>query len=340
LAHCPRPRTQQLVFLALGAVIAFARPAAADNLSHITLLEENDSLPFNSDKHYTQGFRLGYLAPDLKPDSAWTAPFGIFDLLGTGQNVSRRYSFAFGQNIFTPKNGHLNPPDPKDRPYAGWLYGSVNLLQDTDARHLDHLELDLGVVGPAALGKQIQNGFHDLIGVGTFEGWHDQLKDEPGLVLVYDRSWHVPLLGNDNEGVDLVPETGATIGNVYDYAEIGSLLRMGWNLQADYGPNRIRPALSGTDYVNADRMQSRWGGYFFLGAQGRAVARNIFLQGNTFARSAHVGAKTFVGDLETGFSVYEYPGFRLDISAMRRSVEFQGQRAPDVLGIVAVSWSW
>jgi lipid A 3-O-deacylase len=334
-----RPRLA-LALLALAAACRLPHPALADDLSRVTVLEENDSLPFESDKHYTQGLRLSYLAPDLRPDSGWEKPFQLFDLLGTGPNQSRRYSFAIGQNIFTPKNGQTTTPSPKDRPYAGWLYGSINMLQDTDARHLDHLELDLGVVGPEAFGEQVQNGYHNIIGVGDFHGWHDQIQDEPGLVLAYDRSWRVPLIGNGYNGVDIVPEAGATVGNVYDYAEAGALLRMGWNLRQDYGPVRIRPALSGTDYVDTDYSDGPWGGYFFLGTQGRAVARNIFLQGNTFRNSAHIGKKTFVGDLEAGVSVFRTAGWRLDVMGMRRSVEFEGQRAPDVLGTIAVSWTW
>src|SRR5712671_6705489 len=69
-------------FLAAGAallaVAAMADPARADDKSHVTILEENDSIYFNSDKHYTQGFRLSYLGPDVRPDSFWSGAFGLF----------------------------------------------------------------------------------------------------------------------------------------------------------------------------------------------------------------------------------------------------------------------
>ncbi len=63
------------------------------------------------------------------------------------------------------------------------------------------------------------------------------------------------------------------------------MLRFGRNLEADYGPNRIRPSLSGTSYFNADYLEDPFGFYVYVGAQGRAVAQNIFLDGNTFRDS-------------------------------------------------------
>ena len=52
-----------------------------------------------------------------------------------------------------------------------------------------------------------------------------------------------------------------------------ALLRIGTGLGADYGPVRIRPALSGTDYFDADRLDEGKGYYFFEGAQGQVVGR-------------------------------------------------------------------
>src|SRR5712692_1859661 len=52
--------------VALAAFLALAVPsgaARADEASRSTVVEENDSIYFNSDKHYTQGLRLSYLGP-------------------------------------------------------------------------------------------------------------------------------------------------------------------------------------------------------------------------------------------------------------------------------------
>ena len=327
------------------AIVAPPEVARADDKSHVTLLEENDSIYFNSDKHYTQGFRLSYLGPDVRPDSFWSGAFGLFgwaapSFLDSATDQSRHYALEFGQSLFTPKNLSLVPPDPRDRPYGGWLYVGASLLQDTDKRMLENLELQLGAVGPVALGKQTQNTFHQFIGQDQAKGWGAEIQNEPGIVLSYERKWRLPLLGGGVDGVDIIPEAGATIGNVFTYGETGGLLRIGRNLQADYGPTRIRPALSGTDYFNSKYMDGDYGYYFFAGTQGRIVGQNIFLDGNSFRTSRNVTKKPLVGDLQAGFSIFTANAFRVDFSVARRTEEFQGQATPDVIGTAALSFAW
>jgi hypothetical protein len=77
-----------------------------------------------------------------------------------------------------------------------------------------------------------------------------------------------------------------------------------------------------------------------IGAQGRAVAHNIFLDGNTFRQSPSVRKRVFVGDLETGFSVFWSSAVRLDFAAVRRTKEFFGQQADDLIGAGALTVSW
>lgn len=357
-ASPPISRTLALAITALLGVAprAIAQTAADDpgpsphfDGWRTTILEENDSLYFNSDKHYTQGFRLSFLSPPLK-QGGWTDD--VFDLVGkiptifaNGASSQRRVAWFLGQSIFTPKNLGIKPPDPHDEPYAGWLYVGPSLLQDSGDQ-LENLELDLGVVGPPALGRQIQNDWHQLVGIHQAQGWSNQLQNEPGAVISYERFWRLPAplvhwtSGGVEDGVDLVPELGGSAGNIFDYAEAGAQLRIGRHLEADYGPVKVRPSLSGTDYFDGSHLGDEVGFYFYAGAQGRAVAHDIFLDGNNFRQSPHVEHKTLVGDLQAGFSVFWSDRVRLDVSAVRRSIDFVGQRAPDVNGTAAISFSW
>lgn len=329
----------------LAALMAPAGTARADDLSHVTILEENDSIYFNTDKHYTQGLRLSYLGPDVKPDSFWSGAFGLFGwaaptVLDSTTDQSRHYALEFGQSLFTPENKTLRPPNPGDRPYAGWLYVGASLLQETDKRMLENLELQLGAVGPVALGKETQNTFHQLIGQDKAQGWSSQLQNEPGINISYERKWRLALLGSGIDGVDIIPEAGATVGNVFTYGEAGALLRIGHNLETDYGQVRIRPALSGTDYFNSNYMDGEYGYYFYAGTQGRVVGQNIFLDGNSFRTSRNVTKKPLVGDLQAGFAFFTSKAFRVDFSVVRRTEEFQGQTTPDVIGTAALSFAW
>jgi lipid A 3-O-deacylase len=344
-----RFRLQHWLRLALcsAALQIAAAPGAlyADDRQRLSVIEENDSLFFDSDKHYTQGLRIGYLGPDVKDGSRWNRPFdllsGLLPVFPAGEaERSRRYALSFGQSFFTPSVISANPPNPRDRPYAGWLYLGADLLQDTGRRTLEHLELQLGVVGPAALGKQVQRQWHEFVDGTEPEGWAAQLQNEPGIVLSYERKWRLYLAGDGASGIDLIPELGGSLGNVFTYGEAGVMLRFGRNLEADYGPARIRPALSGTDYFNRDYMAGNFGIYGFVGVQGRAVGRNIFLDGNTFRSGPSVEKEPLVADLQGGVALFWRNGARLDASVMYRTDEFEGQDGGDAIGIVSFGASW
>src|SRR5262245_58670254 len=69
---------RELLWAAALLISAAAAPGparAGDDSHRLTIVEENDSLFFDSDKHYTQGLRLGYLSPDVKSGSHWDEPF-------------------------------------------------------------------------------------------------------------------------------------------------------------------------------------------------------------------------------------------------------------------------
>lgn len=327
-----------------SADLAGAEPAAQQP-PRVTILEENDSLYWNSDKHYTQGFRISNLFGGTpSPGSWWDDTYNFIGLAGPifekGGNTIRRTSVFAGQSIFTPKNLTLKPPDPKDRPYAGWAYGGISLMQETNRHMLENFELDFGIVGPGSLAKQAQNDFHQFIGAQQAQGWSDQLQHEFGGMLSYERYWKWTLLGDNSFGVDIIPEAGVTAGNVMTYGDVGGMLRIGKGLAADYGPVRVRPSLSGTDYFDEGGLDNGHGWYFFVGTQGRAVEHNIFLDGNTFRESRSVPKKIFVGDAEAGFSILWNASWRTDFTVMTRSEEFRGQKTPDTLGTAALSFNW
>ncbi|HYM30787.1 MAG TPA: lipid A deacylase LpxR family protein [Candidatus Cybelea sp.] len=326
---------------AVAALVLGSAGAKADDRGRVTVIEENDSIAGPTDKHYTQGLRISYLSAPVEPGAAFDRMFdGLGDALFPADSGARRHTdWAIGQSIFTPTDLKRRFPDPADRPYGAWLYGSAGLIQDTDSRRLDVLEVQLGMVGPAALGRQAQNRWHQyVIHVDTALGWSSQLHNEPGLVASYGRKWR--LAGNFTGSAwdaDVVPSAGATLGNVFTYAEGGAMLRLGYNLGSDYGPPRIAPGQSGTDYVNAHPAGGDLGAYVFVGGEGRLVARNIFLDGSSFGPSPSVDKRMAVGDLSFGASVLWGPYVRGSFAYVVRSEEFIGQRGADHFPSVGLS---
>jgi hypothetical protein len=113
------------------------------------------------------------------------------------------------------------------------------------------------------------------------------------------------------------------------------MARVGFNLPDDFGPPRIDPSLPGSYYFEP-RKKGALGGYFFVGVDGRAVAHNIFLDGNTWQDSRHVDKIILVGDLEYGAAV-TWNRFRLAYTHVFRTREFKTQRGADQFGALSLS---
>lgn len=297
---------------------------------------END-LFYNTDQHYTNGIRLTYLTPKGgEPDWIHNAALAL-PMFNATSDI--RVEYGLGQSMFTPSDIRNPNPPSTDRPYAGWLYGSIGVIGNTPgangSRVFDQMQVSLGVVGPASLAEPAQKTVHHIIDSPQPQGWDTQIKNEPTLQLVYQRSWQSSQFELPaGFGVDATPHAGAALGNVFTYANTGMMLRLGQNLPVDYGAPRVQPSLPGSGYFEpVDDI----GWYLFAGVDGRAVARNIFLDGNTFADSRSVDKKPLVGDAQFGIA-FVIRDVRLAYTHVLRTAEYYGQGADDQFGVFSVSF--
>jgi lipid A 3-O-deacylase len=311
-----------------------ARAAATSERGTLTLIFENDWF-HSTDRHYTNGLRFSWLSGiDTTPKWVLTAiqKVPLFPI-----EASFRTNFAIGQNMYTPQDIRIADPPPGERPYAGWTYGSIGLIAAT-GRQFDEIKLTLGVVGPLSMAEQTQAFFHRNSGSSLPRGWDTQLGNEPGIVLAYQRIWRGAFsrsFGNDF-GFEVSPHFGGALGNIHTYANIGLMMRFGMHLPIDYGPPTIEPNLPGSEYFISS---GTFGWYVFFGVGGRAVARNIFLDGNTFSDSRSVTKKILVADLQYGIAV-TWRGMRLSYAHVLRTKEFESQEESDGFGSISFSMAF
>lgn len=322
--------------------LCFAQPAHAaeedagtqKTRGKLVLYFEND-LFYDTDKYYTNAVQARYITPPLRSLSDSGGFSGAFDGLidesekqqhpGTTQyNIS----FGVGQALFTPKDTDTSALQKNDRPYAAHLYGFV-ALHAKQAMVMDTAELTLGIVGPSAQGETAQNEVHRLRGMEIARGWHNQLRDEPTLMLTWTRNYRL----NENAGAvgwgwDILPYHSLTAGNLLTQAAVGTELRYGWNLPRDFSTSIIRPG-SGvdapTDNPALQRKSDEWGWYLFAGTEGRAIARNMFLDGNTWRSSHHVTKNNFVADFNVGLA-FIVNGMRIAYNHVYVTEEFEKQK--------------
>ncbi len=345
-------------FIAITAILIALTPLAWASESAkpdqepgvISFILENDAF-YGPDRHYTQGLQLNYTYGDNSKNCLLRSVAEKLQLAKEGKAV--RCGFGFGQSIFTPGDLSLAGPIPNDRPYAGWLYLNLMYAREANGR-LDTAQLNIGVVGPHAFGEFVQNEWHDrILDIERAQGWDNQLRDEPGIALTLERRWRCGRKGEDgcvfpgfnHPGIAqyfaIDPHVGVSLGNVNTHGAAGLTAKLGFNLNDQYGPPRIRPALAGSTYFRPGKPFAELpvlGGvsfYAFAGIEGRAVARNIFLDGNTFRDSLSVDKRHVVGDLQAG-GVIQIGRLQIGYTHILRSKEFRGQAENDRFGAVTI----
>ena len=312
------------------------RDRGSERAPAIWMVEYENDLFAGEDRFYTSGIRFSRIA-EAREAPSWLESVAM-RFPGFAEHDVLPYRLSIGHNIYTPANIENPSFPPDDRPYAAWLYSqaSTGTLHSHGA---DRVRIGLGIVGPAALGRQVQKYAHELIDSPIPVGWDTQLKNEPTLQLAYDRMRRfLDRAEPDQVGFDLSWLAGITAGNAHSHATVGGFLRLGHNLPDDYGPPRISPAASGSSYFRAEGAQDS-SFYFFVGAEGRQVFRDMFLQGNSFGGVSGVRIERQVGEYFAG-AVYTRGVFRLAYSHVWRTREFIGQPDDQSYGALSFSVWW
>jgi lipid A 3-O-deacylase len=306
-----------------------------------TFYLENDYFG-GQDRHYTNGLKVSWLSDDLTTwgQSGWRQKFIEALPFVNRPGAQKNLGFAFGQNIYTPQDISRVPPDGADRPYAGWSYLEFTFVSKTESV-MDTLSIQTGMVGRHSYAQDAQRIVHEWLNDERPQGWDYQLHDEVGVNLVFERRWRLYARNLSRTlGIDFVPHAGASLGNVQTHANAGFTTRLGFNLPSDFGVSLIgATSATNSPLDDADPRVARdrsWSVFAFGGVNGRAVARDIFLDGNTFRDSPSVAKEHFTGDAFYGLG-FVMGRWQLTYTEAVRSREFKGQRDKNYFGSVALS---
>jgi hypothetical protein len=337
------------VFLGLLPVTVVAKEKKAEDSSTFTFYLENDAFA-DTDREYTSGVRFTLISPDLtgyKEDPQlpeWSHP--IIDRLPfvNEPGFQRSVSLSIGQNIYTPEDLERLDLIKDDRPYAGISYASIG-FHSKNSRRMHTLGFILGMVGPHSYADECQEAVHKSINTTVPKGWENQLKDEPVFNIFYERKWRLAQSRFGNGlGYDIIPHIGGALGSAFIGVNAGGQIRFGWNLPNDFGTFFIS---SGCD-TNAPidtrdprffRNHRRFGIHMFASVQGQAVARNIFLDGNTFSESHSVDKEPFVAKFMAGVGMI-ISRFKMSYAYVYQAKEFKTQKEEQKYGSITLSVSY
>ncbi len=159
------------------------------------------------DYYYSQGISLEYVHPALKRN-----PFT--KLLIKAGHGDADYGICFNISAYTPTTLNSDSILSGDRPFTATM-SLKSFVVESDSIRQDRIAsaLTIGVIGPAAQGKEIQTRIHHWLNNILLRGWQYQVQND--ILLNYQLNYEKKLLMA--EDLFLLNVTGeARLGTVND----------------------------------------------------------------------------------------------------------------------------
>ncbi|HET9471976.1 MAG TPA: lipid A-modifier LpxR family protein, partial [Usitatibacter sp.] len=227
--------------LVAAASLLLAHAAHAQGAGGWYTQVDNDVF-FHTDRWYTSGVRIARVVP----------------------RGDRKLEMGLLQEIYTPE---AKLHDPVDRPTAARLLATL-ASHDRREGEWTTVELDLGVTGPAALGRQAQELVHRVV-PAPHEDWSHQRSNRLDAQFAWVRSHDFQ--GDPAKLAHLYAHYGVVAGNQLAFAHGGLELRFGHGAALALATPALRfaatPPLAGGD--------GSWSA--FVGTSVRAVGVNHLL---------------------------------------------------------------
>jgi lipid A 3-O-deacylase len=274
----------RLLSLALLAVSlpGFVVPAVAqaDTSSHdpvthmIRIYEDNDFINIwfdGTDDAYTAGTRIDYFYQADHPSRSFLSRW----MPGAGDGSIDIYGWGAMQIMYTPEN-IIDPNfQPNDYPWSTALIGTHTRYSYNAEKRFDlQTELVVGVIGPAALGRQTQSLIHNIIQYYQPDGWNHQFSNDLLLNVNFTAEKQLAALGSV---VDIIGGGQVYAGSMQNGAALYPLIRIG----------HMNPYFEGffRQYSSPGRERSghrQYQLYFFVKPELQYFLSNALLQGGPF----------------------------------------------------------
>jgi lipid A 3-O-deacylase len=260
----------------------------------------------------------------MRPSAQLQVDNDLFLIRGTGHPIDYDYTHGtrtvvsmpsngriigagLAQEIYTPRH-NTTAHIPGDRPYAAALYGAVSLTR-VRPRGLDSLAIDLGVTGPPALGRELQNGIHRLLHNHLEAGWSRQLPTRLLASASYDAKRFVIAAPVSLPSRFLAAGLGGTLGTVRRAFHVGA--------ESYWGFGSIRAANASTPLV---RRPGRW--YITASYREDLVLHDAFIEGTGGVSGA--ARLPWVGEAALGAGLH-FSRFAAEYRCVVRAREYRSQ---------------
>jgi lipid A 3-O-deacylase len=256
-------------------------PTKKDSVTHLyRFFEDDDYINFwghGTDNAYTNGSRIDYFYQPAQ------RPHGVLGKYAprAGDSSIDIYSWGIMEMMYTPDNLTKTEWQPNDYQYAGALIVIHSLYSYNPAKKYDvQTQVVFGVIGPAALGREIQTSFHRLIRYTVPMGWGHQFRNDALLNVNITAEKQVAAVGNALEVIAGGQVYGGTMENG---AAIYPMILIG----------RKNPYFNGlfSQYTSPGHLpgaRKNWQLYFLFKPELQFVAQNALLQGGMFTHNPNL----------------------------------------------------
>lgn len=165
-----------------------------------------------TDENYTQGYSFELVAPFLLKNP-------INKLFVNLKNDERRAGVAFEHFGYTPNQYEKLEIQQGDRPFAAAaVLKSFGTSTSSESKQRIASHFSLGIMGPAAKGKEIQTGIHKLTGDRVPYGWIHQIENHIAIQYGVD---YEKQLKRVNDNFALYGNVSGNIGTLFTNASLG-----------------------------------------------------------------------------------------------------------------------
>ena len=221
---------------------------------------ENDYFS-GTDIYYTQGILFEYANPAI-------GKFFLTKILVGSDKMEKKFGVSVELNGYTPTSISHTEILVGDRPFASCLFLKTFLIANDSIRKLRiSSSLSTGVIGPAALGEEIQTTIHRWLHDKTPMGWSNQIQND--VVLNYQVDVEKSIISSSH--FQFNGKAGGHIGTLSDKAYGGFTLMAG---------NFDNP------FNNISKQKKNFQVYVFLEPLINFVGYDATLQGGMFNKSS------------------------------------------------------
>ncbi len=213
-----------------------------------------------SDEYYTQGITLDYVHPAIKK-------FPLTKLLWKPYKTAPQYGVAFNLFGYTPTSILSDDILYGDRPFNANISLKTFLIQ-ADNVHKQQVStaFSIGVMGPAALGYEIQYNIHRWLDNPLPHGWQHQIKND--IILNYQINYEKQLVSASNNFV-LNSTSEIRLGT------LNNKINTGFNFMIGHFNKRYMP-------VGSNRKKVSY--YFYGQSRVNLIGYDASMQGGLFNR--------------------------------------------------------